>query len=119
MRRHSLLIGLVVALLAALVVPAPSTTSAGACPPATASQRLGVRYDAIAGVDPDLLSYDLYRPQRDDPCVLAPVVVYVHGGGWTGGDKRSQIEAKRALFAEAGYVFVSECRRAPGSPRSS
>jgi acetyl esterase/lipase len=32
--------------------------------------------------EPDL-TLDIYRPPHDD----APVALYVHGGGWRGGDK--------------------------------
>ena len=35
-----------------------------------------------------------------------PVVVWIHGGGWTGGDKR-EMAAKPTAFVEHGYVFVS------------
>ncbi len=36
----------------------------------------------------------------------APVVVYVHGGGWQTGDK-AHVLAKPGHFAQGGYVFVS------------
>ncbi|MFH0878780.1 MAG: alpha/beta hydrolase, partial [Lentisphaerota bacterium] len=36
----------------------------------------------------------------------APVLVYVHGGGWTTGDK-SMVDSKAQAFNAAGFVFVS------------
>ncbi len=36
-----------------------------------------------------------------------PVIVYVHGGGWSIGDKANQITDKVNLFTGLGYVFVS------------
>lgn len=65
-----------------------------------------VRYRELDGVDATLTSLDLYLPARDD-CTLAPLVVWVHGGGWQVGDKRNGIEPKRALFVGEGYGFAS------------
>jgi dienelactone hydrolase len=47
---------------------------------------------------------DLYTP--DDAVGDAPLVVFVHGGGWQIGN-RSLVQAKPQLFKEAGYVFAS------------
>lgn len=33
--------------------------------------------------------------------------MYVHGGGWSIGDKSAQLENKIALFKSLNYVFVS------------
>jgi acetyl esterase/lipase len=35
-----------------------------------------------------------------------PVVVWIHGGGWTQGDKRS-VQQKPQAFVDRGFVFVS------------
>ena len=40
-------------------------------------------------------------------CPAAPLVVWVHGGGWAIGDKRNQIGDKLALFVSEGWVFAS------------
>ena len=45
---------------------------------------------AIAGVDPDLLSVDVHAP-ASAPC-NAPVVMWVHGGGYTNGDKANRLK---------------------------
>lgn len=66
------------------------------------------RYARTSGVAADLQSLDLYRPDLHPGCPAAPVVVYVHGGGWLRGDKANKVDDKVALFAEQlGWVFVS------------
>ncbi len=46
---------------------------------------------------------DVYAP---DNAKDLPVVLWIHGGGWQGGDKTST-HAKPKAFADKGYVFVS------------
>ncbi|MDA1477318.1 alpha/beta hydrolase [Bacillus changyiensis] len=48
---------------------------------------------------------DIYTPQTANK-EKHPVLIYIHGGGWTGGDK-SNVASKPAFFTENGYVFVS------------
>jgi arylformamidase len=47
---------------------------------------------------------DVYPASHGCP---APVVVWVHGGGWQRGDKRNQMTDKVRLWNEAGYTVVS------------
>lgn len=68
---------------------------------------LDIPYLTADGVAPDLLSFDLYEPLRSDGCPAAPLVVWVHGGGWSIGDKRNQIADKVELFMAEGWVFAS------------
>ncbi|MEY4940191.1 MAG: hypothetical protein RIQ93_1926 [Verrucomicrobiota bacterium] len=51
---------------------------------------------------------DLYLPASRPPGKLSPAVVWIHGGGWTGGTK-SEARAKNicGILASAGYVAVS------------
>lgn len=65
-----------------------------------------VQYLEIDGVDPTLLSLDIYIPQQPD-VLPAPVVVWIHGGGWHTGDKANRMAYKEALFDSLGYVLVS------------
>jgi acetyl esterase/lipase len=44
-----------------------------------------ITYCTVNGVE---LKMDIYSPQ-DTTAVQKPLVVYVHGGAWVGGDKRS------------------------------
>src|SRR5271169_5618397 len=46
---------------------------------------------------------DVYAPENAKDL---PVVFWIHGGGWQGGDKMS-VHAKPKAFVEKGYVFVS------------
>jgi len=47
---------------------------------------------------------DIYAP--DDAVGDAPLVVFIHGGGWQMGD-RARVQAKPQHFKDAGYVFAS------------
>jgi acetyl esterase/lipase len=62
-----------------------------------------VRYAEIPGVDPRLLSLDLYAPKG---AKALPIVVYVHGGFWQKGDK-GRVGELPQLFGKAGCVLAS------------
>lgn len=47
---------------------------------------------------------DFYRAKGAGP---APLVVFIHGGGWALGDKRPASGKKPAHFTDAGYAFAS------------
>ncbi len=61
-------------------------------------------YTHTNGVEPYLQSLDVYY--TDPITANHPVVIYVHGGGWTSGDK-AHLDFKPEFFLKAGYVFVS------------
>jgi len=87
---------------AASVGAAPSAKAAPCPTDGTAVRH--VRYDKVAGVAADLLSLDVYPVATACP---APVVVWVHGGGWRTGDKRFQMVDKVAHWNTLGYTVVS------------
>jgi dienelactone hydrolase len=69
--------------------------------------------DLVYGSAPDLtgtpvpLELDLYRP-AGDTVTRRPAIVWVHGGGFSGGDKtRSPFPALARKFAMRGYVTAS------------
>ncbi|MEQ1873866.1 MAG: alpha/beta hydrolase [Ilumatobacteraceae bacterium] len=64
-----------------------------------------VAYTTIAGVDENLTSLDIYQPPTVE--CDAPVVMWVHGGGYSIGDKSNQIANKARLFNDAGWILVS------------
>lgn len=64
-----------------------------------------IAYNAISGVNANLLSLDIYH--FDQPAQLKPVIVYFHGGAWVTGDKANQLENKKKLFASLGYLLIS------------
>lgn len=58
------------------------------------------------------LKADLYLPKGDGPF---PVAVYIHGGGWTSGD-RKQLRRQAAHMAEKGVAgFAIDYRLAPAN----
>ena len=68
--------------------------------------------------DGESLKLDLYLPTKKtgDENALRPAVVFVHGGGWVGGDKSGwSMQAKE--LAQNGYVAISiNYRLAPKHP---
>ena len=95
----------------------PADASSGL---ATASQKdgsgmtedLNVPYASMSGVDPNLLSLDIYRPKSslaNAQQTNKPVIVMIHGGGFRGGDKGnvSQGRQKASFFTGHGFVYVS------------
>ena len=56
-------------------------------------------------VDGQDLVLDIYRP-ANTPGTLAPIVFYIHGGGWILGDRKMQA-ANLRWFADRGYLAVS------------
>jgi acetyl esterase/lipase len=67
-----------------------------------------IPYASMPGVDPILLSLDVYT--LDPAPSGVPVMIYVHGGGGRRGDKAwaNDIAAKPAFFIKSeGFVFVS------------
>jgi len=64
-----------------------------------------VAYRTIDGVDANLTSVDIYPPQSAG--CSAPIVMWVHGGGYRIGDKGNQIRNKVTLFNNAGWIVVS------------
>lgn len=79
---------------------------------------LDVEYHKVDGVDPNLLSLDLYVPIK--PTVEPhPVMIMIHGGGWRAGDKSniSMTGAKMPHFLNHGYIYVTiNYRLSPSGP---
>ena len=94
----------VLLLLAVLLCGCPQQTEIPTpAPPAELTET--IQYQSLPGVDPNLLSLDVYFDSGEDE--VRPVVVYVHGGAWAVGDKANNISDKVALFRGENYVFVS------------
>lgn len=62
-------------------------------------------YKSIDNVDKSLLSLDIYH--TSNATEKKPIVVWVHGGGWSIGDKANKIEDKVQLFQAQGWLLVS------------
>ena len=74
-----------------------------------------VIYDHIPGVGDGNLTMDIYAP---DEAKKAPVVIMVHGGAWTYGNKQNAIGPYQAdFFTDEGFVYISiNYRLAPDHP---
>ncbi len=81
---------------------------------ADATQAVRVEKDIVyATADGVDLGLDLFLPASVGP---HPAIVFVHGGGWTAGDKSSW-EDEALRFADEGYVGISiNYRLAPAYP---
>jgi arylformamidase len=64
-----------------------------------------VNVDVPYGLDA-AQNYDVYLPSSASS---APIIIMVHGGAWTSGDKQGEdvAEAKAGYFVAKGYIFVS------------
>lgn len=71
--------------------------------PEGVTRHADIAYAQVEGVDPHSLSLDLYVPAGAEN---APVMLYVHGGGWAKGDK-SAVWRKPELFCGSGWLFAS------------
>jgi acetyl esterase/lipase len=72
-------------------------------------KHLNLRYAEIAGVEPNLLSLDLYVPDDKQTAAKCPVMIMIHGGGWRNGDKASPaiVGAKMRHFVGRGYIYAT------------
>jgi acetyl esterase/lipase len=61
-----------------------------------------IPYVVRPGAPPQQTSLDVYHPAAAG----LPVLIYIHGGGWSSGDK-ADVGAKAAYFTAHGFVFVS------------
>jgi acetyl esterase/lipase len=64
-----------------------------------------IQYKHIDNVEANLLSMDIYH--FGQTTARKPVVIYVHGGGFSRGDKANNIENKVSLFSSLNYIFIS------------
>ncbi len=77
----------------------------------TVSGRAAARPQTVAyGPEGAQQTLDIYRPQTNR---AAPLVLFVHGGGWTKGNKAGGWHVAKPL-AELGYVVASINYRMPG-----
>lgn len=115
------LVGVVLAssTLACTTVPVGPSQAGGPVSPRPCSPKpaTDVDYATVEGVDPDLLSLDVYPSPNACRTTSTPVVVWVHGGGWATGDK-ANLGAKVQWAADRGWVLVSVNYRLSPSPYS-
>jgi acetyl esterase/lipase len=75
----------------------------GTAVPKSVDKSADIRYSEADGGRTKLLTLDIYRPREAKDL---PMMIYVHGGGWTRGDKQA-VGEKMPYFCQQGYVFVS------------
>ena len=94
MRRRTLLLGLGVG-LSALALGATKVNA-----------RQTYRYAANPGIDPNLQSLDVYGAE---PGARRPILAFIHGGGWSIGDKANPAhgQLKAPAFVARDMVFAS------------
>lgn len=70
---------------------------------------LNIEYDKKKDVDPNLLSLDIYTPEKIDENKKLPVVIMVHGGGWKNGDKANKdiVIPKAYYFTNQNAIYVT------------
>jgi acetyl esterase/lipase len=102
-------VGGVVAAAAVAVTAATPAAAAPrrSCTIATAPKTFA--YEQHAGVPASATSLDVWAPTPKCRAGSrrAPVVLWVHGGGYRVGDKRNAVADKVRLFNARGWVFVS------------
>lgn len=106
-------------ILAILILASCSENEDSELQPQEFSQLLTTRqYKLLPDVEEDLLSLDIYY--RNDVDFKKPIVIYIHGGGWSTGDKANNLDYKINLFERLNYVFVSiNYRLSPALPSQS
>ncbi|MBN8457254.1 MAG: carboxylesterase family protein [Verrucomicrobia bacterium] len=87
----------------------PQSTTQPATPSSPATElvrKLDVRYATMNGVEAKSQSLDVYAPKD---AKNAPVIIFIHGGGWRNGDKSNPGVGSQpaAHFCAHGFVFVS------------
>ncbi len=94
---------------AAVAAGALAATPALAADCSSAPPAETVAYERIPGVPANATSIDIYAPAAE--CRTdggkAPVVMWVHGGGYHNGDKANQVADKVKVFSGLGYIFIS------------
>jgi len=109
-------------LIAALVVVGAACDFPNTAPPGTAPLRYrdqlfttvvktaDITYGTATNLSNQVvtLKLDVYKPPSSDAITSRPAIVWVHGGGFSGGDKTSpELVDEANTFAKKGYVNAS------------
>jgi acetyl esterase/lipase len=97
-------------LLALLLAAAPAAAQSSANVDAEPVVTLRSNIVFTPAAWPEPLAADLYRPVACLPC---PVVMLVHGGGWTGGHRQQMARIARSIAASGYAAFTVDYRLAP------
>ena len=89
-----------------LLLLAPLAAWAADAPAPLAPTKADVPY---AGTTEFRQTLNVYVP-ASKPAKPAPVIFWIHGGGWQGGEK-TNVQLKPKFFTDLGYVFISTNHR--------
>ena len=89
-----------------LLLLAPFAAWAADAPAPLAPTKADVPY---AGTTDFRQTLNVYVP-ASKPAKPAPVIFWIHGGGWQGGEK-TNVQLKPKFFTDLGYVFISTNHR--------
>ena len=89
-----------------LLLFAPLAAWAADAPAPLAPTKADVPY---AGTTDFRQTLNVYVP-ASKPAKPAPVIFWIHGGGWQGGEK-TNVQLKPKFFTDLGYVFISTNHR--------
>lgn len=93
-------------------MPEPSATTPPATPTTARTDQRNITYCTMDGVE---LKMDVYYPKSADE--KTPLVIYIHGGGWSGGDKSETQGRLIPSLLDAGFTVASlNYRLAPDYP---
>ena len=95
---------LLVALLGSACAGSGGDGDAGATSTVPCPERVDLVDQRYLDGDP-LQALDLYQPAAG--CEAVPLVVWVHGGGWSAGDKGNGMASKVGLWNDAGWAVAS------------
>ncbi len=84
-------------------VPIDLVLTLGSHPPLPEKPDHDIVYSRFAG---EPLGLVLYEPERQEMSAPAPILIYVHGGGWVNGDRLGGGENLR-WFARRGWLAIS------------
>ncbi|HMJ79016.1 MAG TPA: alpha/beta hydrolase [Iamia sp.] len=98
--------------------PGEATAPLTSCGGRRATTTRDIAYATVPAVDPNLLALDLTVPVRGGRCGPAPVVVWVHGGAFSVGDKANGVAAMTTWATEQGWAFASVNHRLSPRPPS-
>lgn len=103
--KGSLTIAVIAAVLFAGVAAAGAFGSDPVACGAAERERTEFQYASFEGVDPNLTSLDVHATPGAEGC---PILVWVHGGSWQAGGKRTRATMVKAdHYTQQGWVFVS------------
>ncbi|MBM3128846.1 MAG: hypothetical protein FJ009_09530 [Chloroflexi bacterium] len=80
----------------------PASTTSRQTPKIT--KWLDLNYYGANSPNPAATSLDIYGAEN---LKGAPVMLFIHGGGWATGDKTTAVKYKPEFFVASGYIFVS------------